>query len=125
MTNTLNTPVEALEAYYPFKVTRYAIRRGSGGRGARRGGDGVVREIEVLDDVELTLLAERRASGAYGLCGGEEGAPGTDCVLRGGKRSRIAAKASLRLRAGERLHIETPGGGGWGTARVRRKPTRA
>jgi N-methylhydantoinase B len=121
MTNTLNTPVEALEAYYPLKVARYSIRRGSGGRGRQPGGDGIVREIEVLDDVELTLLAERRRSGAYGLHGGGPGAPGRDFVVHAGKQRRIDPKTNLRLRAGDRIRIETPGGGGWGAPRGRRE----
>jgi N-methylhydantoinase B len=117
MTNTLNTPVEALEAYYPFKVIRYAIRRGSGGRARHRGGDGVVREIEVLGDVDLTLLAERRRLAPYGLSGGGSGARGRDTVIRRGKTKAIAAKTSMRLRRGDRVRIETPGGGGWGKTR--------
>jgi N-methylhydantoinase B len=119
MTNTFNTPVEALESYYPFKVTRYAIRRGSGGKGRHPGGDGIVREIEVLDDVELTLLAERRRSGAYGLQGGKAGKPGRDSIKRSGREIRLDAKANMRLRAGDRVRIETPGGGGWGNPPVR------
>jgi N-methylhydantoinase B len=119
MTNTFNTPVEALESYYPFKVRRYAIRRGSGGRGRHGGGDGIVRELEMLADVELTLLAERRRHGAYGLQGGSAGKPGRDAVARGRKRRRIASKVNMRLVRGDCLCIETPGGGGWGTPRER------
>jgi len=114
MTNTLNTPVEALEAYYPFKVHHYRIRRGSGGAGAMRGGDGVDREIEVLVDAELTLLAERRRNAPYGLRGGGDGKRGRDSVVVGGRRRAIAAKTNLDLRAGDRIRVETPGGGGWG-----------
>jgi N-methylhydantoinase B len=123
MTNTLNTPVEALEAYYPLKVARYAIRRGSGGKGLHDGGNGIVREIEVLDAVDLTLLAERRRSGPYGLRGGEPGAPGRDRIVRAGQGRRLEAKANVRLRAGDRVRIETPGGGGWGKPRRRPRST--
>jgi N-methylhydantoinase B len=114
MTNTLNTPIEVLEAYYPFKVHHYRVRRGSGGRGQNRGGDGIDREIEVLVDCELTLLAERRRIAPYGLRGGEPAKPGRDSVVESGKRRKIPAKANLRMRAGDRIRVQTPGGGGWG-----------
>jgi N-methylhydantoinase B len=120
MTNTLNTPIEVLEAYYPVKVTRYGIRRRSGGRGRHRGGDGIVREIEVLTDVELTLLGERRRRGPYGLAGGAAGKPGRDLLVHAGKARRLAAKANVSLRAGDRLRVETPGGGGWGDSGSKR-----
>src|SRR5207247_1628425 len=113
MTNTMNTPVEALEAYYPLRVRRYGVRRGSGGPGRHRGGDGVVREIEFLTPAEVTLLAERRRVPPYGLGGGGPGATGRDWIVRAGRRRRLRAKASLTVRAGDRLLIETPGGGGF------------
>ena len=116
MTNTLNTPVEALEAYYPLRVLRYGVRRGSGGRGKNRGGDGIVREIRVLAPAELTLLAERRAQAPWGLAGGEPGRPGRDTLTKGGRASRLCAKANAQLQAGDSLRVETPGGGGWGQA---------
>ena len=115
MTNSLNTPAEALEYAYPFRVTRYSLRRGSGGFGRHRGGDGIVREVEVLTDSEVTLLADRRSRGPYGLRGGKEGAPGrAEVIRRDGSRQTIAGKASVRLHKGERIRIESPGGGGWG-----------
>ena len=120
MTNTMNTPVEALEAYYPLRVRRQAVRRGSGGRGRHRGGDGVVRELEFLVPAEVTLLAERRRIPPYGLAGGEAGAPGRDLLIRGGRARRVAAKATFSVEAGDRLRIETPGGGGFGRPRRRR-----
>jgi len=114
MTNTMNTPVEALEAYYPLRVRRYAVRRGSGGRGRHRGGDGVVREIELLVPTEVTLLAERRRVPPYGLAGGGPGAVGRDWIARDGRARRIPAKTTFAAEPGARLRIETPGGGGFG-----------
>jgi N-methylhydantoinase B len=117
MTNSLNTPAEALEYAYPLRVRRYSLRAGSGGEGKFRGGDGIVREIEVLTDCEVTLLADRRSHGPWGLSGGSDGAPGKTFITRGdGSVETMPAKFSTRLRKGERITIETPGGGGWGKA---------
>jgi N-methylhydantoinase B len=117
MTNSLNTPVEALEYSYPFRVTKYALRTGSGGDGLHRGGDGIVREIEVLTDAAVTLLADRRKTRPYGLAGGADAAPGRTEILRaGGPVETMPSKASTRLRRGDRIRIETPGGGGRGAA---------
>ncbi len=116
MTNTLNTPIEVLEAYYPLRVTRYAIRRDSGGAGRHRGGDGVDRELEVLGETEATLLAERRLRKPPGLAGGEPGVPGLDAVTSRRGTERIPAKVSLQLSPGDRIRVRTPGGGGWGRA---------
>jgi N-methylhydantoinase B len=116
MTNSLNTPAEALEYAYPLRVRRYSLRSGSGGDGKHRGGDGIVREIEVLTDCSVTLLADRRTRGPWGLAGGDDGAPGTASVIHhDGSVEEMAGKFSTRLRAGERIRIESPGGGGWGT----------
>ena len=115
MTNSLNTPAEALEYAYPLRVRRYSLRAGSGGEGKFRGGDGIIREIEVLTDCEVTLLADRRSRGPWGLSGGSDGAPGKTFITRGdGSVEAMPAKFSTRLRKGERITIETPGGGGWG-----------
>lgn len=115
MTNSLNTPAEALEYAYPLRVRRYSLRSGSGGNGQYHGGDGIVREIEVLTDCSVTLLADRRTRGPWGLAGGENGWPGTASVIRhDGSVEAMAGKFSTRLRAGERIRIESPGGGGWG-----------
>jgi N-methylhydantoinase B len=115
MTNSLNTPAEALEYAYPFRVTRYSFRRGSGGAGKHTGGDGIVREIELLTDAEVTLLSDRRSLGPYGLNGASDGAPGRGAVVhKDGSEMQIGAKASVRLRKGEKIRIESPGGGGWG-----------
>jgi N-methylhydantoinase B len=117
MTNTLNTPVEALEAYFPLRVRHYRVRVGSGGPGAHPGGEGIDREIETLVDCQLSLLADRRDQGPYGLAGGGAGVPGRDSIFRNGEYHSIPAKASLRLRAGECIRIRSPGGGGWGEPR--------
>jgi N-methylhydantoinase B len=115
MTNSLNTPAEALEYAYPLRVRKYSLRPGSGGKGKFRGGDGIVREIEVLTDCEVTVLADRRSRGPWGLAGGADGAPGKTLITRGdGSVETMPAKFSTRLRRGERIRIETPGGGGWG-----------
>jgi N-methylhydantoinase B len=116
MTNTMNTPVEALEAYYPLRVRRYAVRRASGGRGRHPGGDGVVRELEMLLPTTVTLLAERRRVPPYGLAGGKPGRTGKDSVVRAGRTRRIPSKTSMVLEPGDRLRVETPGGGGYGRA---------
>jgi N-methylhydantoinase B len=116
MTNTWNTPVEALELACPLRVERYEIRRGSGGRGVHRGGDGVLREVRALAPCAGTLLAERRRFRPYGLQGGQPGASGMDAVVRGEVREEIPAKVRLDLAPGDLLSIATPGGGGWGSA---------
>lgn len=117
MTNSLNTPAEALEYAYPIRLRQYSLRSKSGGTGLHRGGDGIVREIEVLTDAQVTLLADRRARGPYGLAGGVDGATGRTLIIRrDGSAEEIPGKISVRLRSGERVRIESPGGGGWGRA---------
>ncbi len=111
MTNTRNTPVEVLETQYPLRLRRYAIRRGSGGRGALSGGDGLIREFEFLQPATITLLTERRRHPPWGLNGGQPGKAG--CNQLNGEP--LAAKANLEVKAGDILTIKTPGGGGWGT----------
>jgi len=115
MTNSWNTPAEALEYAYPLRVRNYSLRRGSGGDGKYRGGDGIVREIEVLTDAEVTVLADRRTRGPWGLSGGSDGSAGNTWVVRqDGSRQRLPGKVNVRLHKGERIRIESPGGGGWG-----------
>ncbi len=115
MTNSLNTPAEALEYSYPLRVRQYSLRPGSGGEGQHRGGDGIVREIEVLTDAEVTLLSDRRERGPWGLSGGGTGQPGNASVIRkDGSAKSVPGKSNVRLVKGERIRIETPGGGGWG-----------
>ncbi|MDA0245961.1 MAG: hydantoinase B/oxoprolinase family protein [Chloroflexi bacterium] len=119
MSNTLNTPIEALEFSYPLRVRRYALRRGSGGRGLHRGGEGLVREVQFLVPVAATITSERRRRGAYGLQGGEAGLCGRNVrVGVDGGETILPAKVTLELEAGEGLRIETPGGGGWGDGLV-------
>jgi N-methylhydantoinase B len=117
MTNSLNTPAEALEYAYPLRVRVYSIRKGSGGRGKHRGGDGVVREIETLTHARMSLLADRRRRAPYGLNGGGEGKTGRDAIIRNGRARPLTSKGSRELEAGDRVRIETPGGGGHGRAK--------
>ena len=112
MSNTLNTPVEALELEFPLRAVEYAIRRGSGGKGAHSGGDGVVREVEALEEMTYSLITERRRHRPPGAAGGEPGAAGRNLV----NGEELPAKAAGTLRPGDRLRIETPGGGGHGEA---------
>ena len=114
MTNTMNTPVEALEYAYPLRVLEYAVEKGSGGEGEFKGGDGILRRIEVLEKSTVTLLSDRRKRGPYGLSGGEEGKPGEDYLVRGCVKERLPSKVELRAEAGDVIEIHTPGGGAWG-----------
>ncbi len=117
MTNTRNTPVEAIERGAPVRIERYAIRRGSGGTGRFHGGDGLVRTYHFLADTEVSILSERRTHRPYGLAGGEPGQPGENRVaFPDGTEQVLPAKYHGHLPAGARLTIATPGGGGWGTA---------
>lgn len=110
MTNTLNTPVEIFESNYPARITHYGVRRHSGGRGRHRGGDGIVREFEFLAPASVTLLTDRRDSAPWGAGDGADGAPGRN-LLNG---RLLAGRVEVDVQAGDRLRIETPGGGGWG-----------
>jgi N-methylhydantoinase B len=114
MSNTLNTPIEALEREFPLRVTRYELRRGAGGAGRHRGGDGVVRELEALEEMTFSLIGERRRHGPRGASGGGAGAPGRD-LLDG---RPLPGKITGTLQPGQRLRVETPGGGGFGDVRT-------
>jgi N-methylhydantoinase B len=114
MTNSLNTPVEALEYAYPFRVRRYSYRSNSGGEGKFRGGAGLIREIELLADAQVTLMSDRRKFRPYGLAGGGPGESGSAVHISGKQHKKIAAKSSLLAKKGDVISIETPGGGGWG-----------
>jgi len=121
MTNSLNTPAEALEYAYPLRVREYRIRKRSGGRGKHRGGDGVIREIETLVPSRMSLLADRRTHGPYGLAGGDHGKSGDAAIIRDGQAVKLKSKGSWELKAGDRVRIETPGGGGFGKKRADRE----
>ena len=114
MTNSLNTPIEALEYAYPFRVRAYGYRKHSGGAGQFRGGDGLVREIELLADAQVTLLCDRRKSQPYGLAGGSAGAVGRALLIDENHSVELPSKCSVHASSGNRIRIETPGGGGWG-----------
>jgi len=116
MTNTLNTPIEVLEMNYPLRISRYALRDGSGGDGRHRGGDGLIREFEFLAPTTVTLLTERRAHAPWGLQGGGPGRPGSNRRSSEVGETTLPAKTSYAAAPGERLVVETPGGGGWGRA---------
>ncbi len=116
MTNSLNTPVEALEHSYPFRVTRYQVRRGTGGAGRHRGGDGIRRDIEVLTPAHITILSDRRVHPPYGLAGGKPGAVGRNVLIDpSGTEQELPGKASVQVVAGTTISVRTPGGGGYGT----------
>lgn len=121
MTNSLNTPVEVLEHAYPLRVQRYGLRRGSGGAGRYRGGEGIVREIELLVEAQVSLLCDRRRFAPYGLAGGKPGAIGKNELVIRGRARRVAAKCSFYAPAGAVIRVETPGGGGWGKAARRKR----
>ncbi len=114
MTNSLNTPIEALENYLPLRIRRYGLRPGSGGAGRRRGGDGIVREYEFLVPASLTIISDRRKIGPYGLRGGRPGRTGRNLLVRAGRRIPLGSKVNAGLEPGDILIIETPGGGGYG-----------
>lgn len=115
MTNTLNTPVEALEHAYPFEIEQYAIRRGSGGRGRHVGGDGVVRAYRFDCPATVTLMTERRRIAPSGRAGGHDGVTGRNVLCRGGVEQELPAKCTIEVSAGDVVRIETPGGGGFGS----------
>ncbi|MFC2029271.1 hydantoinase B/oxoprolinase family protein [Chloroflexota bacterium] len=114
MTNTLNTPVEALEYAYPIRVRRYALRKGSGGLGLHRGGDGLVRDLEFLSPATVTILSERRRIAPYGLQGGHPGGTGLNLLVGAESEEALPGKVEIRVEPGDILSMRTPGGGGWG-----------
>jgi N-methylhydantoinase B len=114
MTNSLNTPIEALESSYPVRVRRYSLRRGSGGEGRFRGGDGLIREIEFLTRVRGSILSDRRRFSPYGLQGGKPGKPGKNSLRIGNQVKSLPSKVVFEAPPGSTIRIETPGGGGWG-----------
>jgi N-methylhydantoinase B/oxoprolinase/acetone carboxylase alpha subunit len=116
MSNTRNTPVEAIEHYLPLRIRQYRLRRGSGGAGDAPGGEGLVREYEMLTETSVTVLSDRRERPPYGVEGGAPGGRGRNTLIRGGREEALPGKTHVTLRPGDRLRVETPGGGGWGSA---------
>ena len=117
LTNTRNTPVEALERAYPLRVRALRLRPGTGGVGRRRGGDGIERDLEVLVDATVSLISERRVSAPWGLAGGGSGAVGENWLLPNGEEGaaiRLPDKCTVHLKAGDVIRMRTPGGGAWG-----------
>jgi N-methylhydantoinase B/oxoprolinase/acetone carboxylase alpha subunit len=114
MTNSLNTPLEALENYLPILVRKYSLRQNSGGNGRHRGGDGIIREYEFTVPTQITIISERRRFPPYGLQGGGNGKKGKNVLIRGKEKIRLGSKVNLKVKPGNRLLIETPGGGGYG-----------
>jgi N-methylhydantoinase B len=113
MSNSLNTPVEALEHAYPFRVTAYGLREGSGGSGTHPGGEGLRRDIQFLTNATVTILSERRSTGPDGANGGGPGAPGRNVIVRSGREENLPGKVTLEVRSGEVVSVRSPGGGGW------------
>ena len=122
MTNTMNTPIEAMEFVYPLRLRQYSIRRGTGGAGKQKGGDGLTRDVEFLTDARVTVMSERRKFAPYGLHGGNQGELGENILFKGGfEEVRLSGKEVLDVEAGDVLSIRTPGGGGWGAPEEREK----
>ena len=124
MTNSWNTPIEVFEQTYPVRVRSYSIRRNSGGAGKFRGGDGIIREIELLTPTQVGILSDRRERGPYGLNGGSEGKRGKNVLVRRGRTTALPGKCAFNADTGDVLRIETPGGGGWGKRKDRSRSTR-
>jgi len=117
MTNSLNTPLEALENYLPIRIRRYGLRKDSGGKGLHKGGEGIIREYEFRVPAALTIMSERRRFAPYGACGGGPGAKGRNTLISRGKKIVLGSKVNVKLRPGDVLRVETPGGGGYGRPR--------
>jgi N-methylhydantoinase B len=116
MSNSLNTPIEALEHAYPVRIVHYSLRRGSGGAGAFRGGDGIRRDLELLADADVSLLSERRTTAPRGIAGGEDGSAGANVIVSETGEDALPSKTTFRMPAGAVLSVRSPGGGGCGHA---------
>ena len=114
MTNSLNTPLEALENYLPLKIKRYCLRRGSGGEGRNKGGEGIIREYEFFVPAQVTIISERRKFSPFGAHGGKNGKKGKNTLLSKGKKIALNSKVNIKILPGDVLRVETPGGGGYG-----------
>ncbi|HQF99165.1 MAG TPA: hydantoinase B/oxoprolinase family protein, partial [Candidatus Aminicenantes bacterium] len=123
MTNSLNTPLESLEKYLPLRIRAYSLRPGSGGAGASRGGDGLIREYEFSVSTRVTIMSERRIFPPYGLAGGGPGRRGRNILISKGRRTVLGSKSDVTVQAGDIIRIETPGGGGYGPP-ARKKESR-
>jgi N-methylhydantoinase B len=116
MTNTLNTPIEALERELPIIIKSYSIRQSSGGTGKYKGGNGIVREFKFLTNTEVTIITERRLNAPYGINGGNPGTKGINFLITEKGKELLPPKKTFKVKPGNILRIETPGGGGWGKA---------
>ena len=114
MTNSLNTPLEALENYLPIRINKYCLRRGSGGKGLHRGGEGIIREYEFFVPTQVTIISERQRFSPYGIKGGQDGKKGKNILFSKGKKIPLKSKTNIKVQPGDILHVETPGGGGYG-----------
>jgi N-methylhydantoinase B/oxoprolinase/acetone carboxylase alpha subunit len=114
MTNSLNTPLEALEIYLPIRICRYAFRKRSGGDGLKRGGNGIIREFEFLVPTQISIISERRKFAPFGLQGGNDGKKGKNILISKGRKIHLDSKVNITAEPGDILRIETPGGGGYG-----------
>jgi N-methylhydantoinase B/oxoprolinase/acetone carboxylase alpha subunit len=114
MTNSLNTPLEAMEIYFPLRIRRYGLRRGSGGKGRNKGGDGIIREYQFFTPTQISIISERRCFSPYGLNGGENGKRGRNQLITKNKKQELGSKVNIHAQTGDILRIETPGGGGYG-----------
>jgi N-methylhydantoinase B len=119
MSNSLNTPIEALEHAYPLRITRYSLRRKSGGAGFHRGGDGLRRDLQLLCEGTVTLLSERRGRRPAGARGGHDGSPGQNVLVRNGGEEPLPAKVTFLAQFGDVVSVRSPGGGGWGSTAER------
>jgi N-methylhydantoinase B/oxoprolinase/acetone carboxylase alpha subunit len=115
MTNSLNTPLESLENYLPLKISKYCLRKGSGGQGQHSGGEGIIREYEFLVPAQVTIISERRKFSPYGLQKGKSGKTGKNTLFTKGKKIPLKSKCNFNVQPGDLLRVETPGGGGYGS----------
>lgn len=115
MTNSLNTPLEAMEIYLPLRIRRYGLRRGSAGKGRHKGGDGIIREYQFQTPTQISIISERRSFSPYGLNGGGDGKKGRNTLMSKGHKKELGSKVNIKAQLGDILRIETPGGGGYGT----------
>jgi N-methylhydantoinase B/oxoprolinase/acetone carboxylase alpha subunit len=114
MTNSLNTPLEAMEIYLPLRIRRYGLRRGSAGKGRNKGGDGIIREYQFQTPTQISVISERRSFSPYGLNGGGDAKKGRNTLISKGHKKELGSKVNIKAQSGDILRIQTPGGGGYG-----------